>query len=169
MALTSWAPSQPIKWRPIKSGQWKKFNLKSHLKPGIRCMFISIAGLENVGKWDLSANISWWVTTRTFGCSVFSQTGTWPFVSRIIFLIQGAYFWKDLIEYFNQDLRSLVNRESYDRRGHCDDPNPSLSWFISRKRLASVSSALSGLFCFKISRNSGSVPFTHVITRSIGS
>ena len=40
--------------RPMK----KKFNLKSHLKPGIRCMFISIAGLENVGKWDLSANIS---------------------------------------------------------------------------------------------------------------
>ena len=167
MALSSWAPSQPIKWRSEAANE-KNLNLKSHLKPGIRCMFISIAGLENVGKWDLSANISWWVTTRTFGCSVFSQTGTWPFVNRIIFLIQGAYFWKDLIEYF-KGWRSLVGLESYDRRGDCDDPNPALSWFISRKRLASVSSALSGLFCFKISRNSGSVPFTHVITRSIGS
>ena len=84
-------------------------NFKPYLKPGIRCILISIAGLENVGKWDLSANISSWVTTRTFGWSVFNQTGTWPFVNKIIFLIQGAYFWKDLIEYFYSGFRSFLS------------------------------------------------------------
>ena len=67
----------------------------------------------------------------------------WPFVSKMISRTHGAYFWNDLIAY--------------------------LSWFISRNRDGSVSDAFWGSFSYNCSRNFGSVPFTQVITTSIGS
>ena len=67
----------------------------------------------------------------------------WPFVSRMISLTHGAYFWNDLIAYF--------------------------SWFISRNRDASVSAAFSGSFAFNCAKNFGSVPLTQEITTSMGS
>ena len=41
-----------------------------------------MAGEEKVGREEGSGKMSACVTTRTLGCSTFSQLGTWPLVTR---------------------------------------------------------------------------------------